>query len=58
VTWVTVNEAATIASVSRRTIYVWLKANKLRVTYTVSGKVRIDPSSLFQESRTPSGAAD
>lgn len=44
---VTIAVAADMASVSRRTIYQWLNAGKLRYTRTVSGGIRIYPSSLF-----------
>lgn len=44
---VTIRVAADLASVSRRTIYLWLNAGKLRYTRTIGGGIRIYPSSLF-----------
>lgn len=45
--YLTILEACRLAKVSRRTIYNWLKAGKLRTKRTVGGSVRIDPASLF-----------
>jgi excisionase family DNA binding protein len=45
--WLTINEAAALVTVSRRTIYNWLTAGKLETRRTVGGAVRINPASLF-----------
>lgn len=52
---VTVDEAARLVRVSRRTIYNWLKAGKLRYTRTAGGRIRIDSGSLWSE--TPHAAS-
>lgn len=44
---VTINQATKIAGVSRRTIYYWLEAGKIRYVRTAGGSVRIFPKSLF-----------
>jgi len=46
--YVTIARAAAIASVSKRTIYNWLATGKLSTRRTVTGHVRIDPTSLFR----------
>jgi predicted site-specific integrase-resolvase len=45
---VTINQACAIAKVSRRCIYLWLNANKLRYFRTPSGSVRIVLASLLR----------
>jgi len=45
---VTITQACEIVSVSRRTIYNWLKANKLKYIRTAGGSVRIFRDSLFR----------
>jgi excisionase family DNA binding protein len=45
--WLTVDEAATEARVSRRTIYNWIEARQVRVIRTPSGAPRVDPASLW-----------
>ena len=50
---VTIETAAALAGVSRRTIYNWLRAGRLEYVRTAGGRVRIEPDSLF---RAPSGA--
>ncbi len=47
--WITVEEAATEASVSRRTIYNWIHGSKLVWKRTVGGSIRILPGSLWGE---------
>ena len=46
--WVTINGAAELTGVSRRTIYNWIAASKLRTTRTASGSIRILAASLWQ----------
>lgn len=46
---VSIMRACSIAGVSRRTIYNWLKAGKLTPYTTVSGATRIDAAELVQE---------
>lgn len=45
---VSVNEAASLAGVARRTIYNWLHAGRLEWTRTAGGAIRIEPTSLFR----------
>jgi excisionase family DNA binding protein len=52
---VSIMKACEIASVSRRTIYNWIKAGRLEYTRTAGGSIRIFPESLFM--RTPTAAA-
>jgi excisionase family DNA binding protein len=47
-----IDEAAVRAGVSRRTIYNWLKAGKLAVANTPSGRTRIDASCLLVSQNT------
>ena len=49
---VTISEACEIAKVSRRTIYNWMDAGKLRVVRTTSGLTRIVLADLFPEGTT------
>lgn len=44
---VNIAQAVAIAGVTRRTIYNWINAGKLRYTRTAGGRLRIDPASLF-----------
>lgn len=46
--WLTINEAAKEASVSRRTIYNWIQKNKLCIKRTISGSIRINVESLWK----------
>lgn len=46
---ITVNQAAGLARVSRRTIYLWVQQGKLRTKRTVGGGLRIDRQSLFHD---------
>jgi excisionase family DNA binding protein len=50
----TVDQAAVRASVSRRTIYVWLSAGKFTYLRTPTGRIRIDVDSFdaFRLKRT------
>lgn len=49
--WLTVNEAAALVHVSRRTLYNWMAEGKLEVRRTASGAPRVRESSLWKESR-------
>ena len=40
-------QAARLAGISRRTIYNWIEAGKVRVRYAASGVVLIEVNSLF-----------
>ena len=42
-------QACGVVGVSRRTIYNWLKANKLEYTRTAGGSVRIVEASLWRD---------
>jgi predicted site-specific integrase-resolvase len=46
--YVSIKRAMAIVSVSRRTIYNWIKADKLEVKRTAGGPYRILVSSLWQ----------
>lgn len=46
----TVNDAAARAGVSRRTIYLWIKAGKVPYRRTAGGGIRIEAESLFRSS--------
>lgn len=46
---VTIQQAATLVGVSRRTIYNWMHAGKLTVVRTVSGRIRIVRAELLRE---------
>lgn len=48
---VSINDAARLASVSRRTIYQWLNSGHLEYVRTVGGAVRIYTDSLFRPGR-------
>lgn len=45
---VSIAQACAIVRVTRRTIYNWLKAGKLRTKRTAGGSLRIYESSLWQ----------
>jgi excisionase family DNA binding protein len=45
---VTINEARTLARVSRRTIYNWIDQGKVEYYRTAGGSIRIVPASLFR----------
>lgn len=47
--WVTLAEAASHASVSRRTLYNWISEGKLPHKRTVGGMLRVQKSSLWQD---------
>jgi excisionase family DNA binding protein len=51
--WVSVNEAAAKAGVSRRTIYNWHEAGRLKAARTASGRIRIHVSSLALRPEQP-----
>lgn len=54
--WVCINEFRALLGVSRRTVYNWLYAGKLRYARTVGGDIRIDPASGWAndtEAKTP-----
>ena len=46
--WYSINEAAAVACVSRRTIYNWLKERKLEILRTPSGAARIAADCLLR----------
>lgn len=46
---VTINQAAEIVGVSRRTIYNWLVGGKVSYTRTASNRVRIFADTLFKD---------
>ncbi len=48
-TKVDIQEAMELAGVSRRTIYNWLRDNKVEYVRTAGGCVRIFTDSLFKE---------
>jgi excisionase family DNA binding protein len=48
-----IKEAAALAQVSRRTIYHWLRADKLQYLRTAGGAVRIVPASLYRAGNVP-----
>ena len=45
---VTIKVATEIAQVSRRTIYNWMKSNKIDWSRTASGNIRIIEETLFR----------
>lgn len=45
---VTITKACELASVSRRTIYNWLKGGKLEFVRTAGGSIRIYADTLFR----------
>lgn len=47
--WLTIDEAADLAKVSRRTIYYWFSKGKLVTCRTAGGGLRIEAESLFRE---------
>jgi excisionase family DNA binding protein len=47
--WLSVDEAAKVAGVCRKTMFNWIKAGHVRVWKTASGRTRIDPSTLGGE---------
>jgi excisionase family DNA binding protein len=53
---VSVNEACSLAGVSRRTIYNWLEADKIRYIRTAGGAPRIEAASLFAAGNVPVAA--
>lgn len=44
--YLTINEAAIMRSVSRRTIYNWIRKGLVEIKRTPSGKIRISKQSL------------
>jgi len=48
-----INHAAALVDVSRRTIYTWLTAGKLEYVRTAGGSVRIFEDSLWRERDRP-----
>jgi len=50
---VTINRACELAGVTRRTIYNWMQAGKLKTIRTAGGSIRIDPASLFRPANDP-----
>jgi predicted site-specific integrase-resolvase len=46
-------QAAAIAGISRRTLYLWVQLGRVEVTRTASGQLRIFADTLFQ--RDPRG---
>jgi excisionase family DNA binding protein len=48
-----IDEAAQAAGVSRRTIYLWIKKDKLKYVRTAGGAVRIFRDSLFRSGNVP-----
>ena len=45
----TINEAAKLASVSRRTIYNWIHHGILPFKQLVNGRIRIESKALFRD---------
>ncbi len=45
--WLTLDEAAALVKVTRRTLYTWMDAGKVTVQYTPSGRRRILRRSLL-----------
>jgi excisionase family DNA binding protein len=45
---VTIDKACEIVGVSRRTMYYWMRANKVQFVRTAGGSVRILTESLFR----------
>jgi hypothetical protein len=50
---VSIKRAGEMTSVSRRTIYNWMRQDKIDFTRTASGSVRIYVDSLFRPDRPP-----
>jgi excisionase family DNA binding protein len=46
---ITINQAKDLVHVSRRTIYNWIKKNKIKTIKLASGRQLIYEDSLFQE---------
>jgi excisionase family DNA binding protein len=46
--YLTINQAAVLTGVDRRTIYRWIKNGRLTATRIPSGKLRIESDHLFQ----------
>jgi excisionase family DNA binding protein len=46
---VTILEACALASVSRRTIYSWIRTNKVEYVRTAGGAIRIFADSLWRD---------
>lgn len=54
--WKSPNDLADALGISRRAIYNWLAAGKLRYERTIGGPIKIDPSSVWADDvgpRTP-----
>jgi len=47
--WINIMRAASECGVSRRTIYNWLNAGRLKTKRTAGGCLRIDASSLWRD---------
>ena len=47
ITWIPIKEAAELCGVSRRSIYNWIKSNKINYTRIAGGNIRIDKESLI-----------
>lgn len=55
--WLTIDEAAQVCGVHRRTVYRWLREGRLVVVRTPSGRVRIDAACLLREGAGGAGTA-
>jgi excisionase family DNA binding protein len=53
---VSIEEAARIVGVTRRSIHRWIAEGKLRCRRTVGGCVRIEEASLWQDEARPTPA--
>lgn len=54
----TIDQAADIMGVARRTIYNWIETGKLRYRRTAGGSIRIYRASLFQDDGGSAGAVN
>lgn len=51
--WLSINDAAKVVGVSRRTVYYWMRDGLLVTRRTVGGTVRILESSLWEQPNSP-----
>lgn len=56
--FLTITEAAKMMHVSRETIYVWIRENKIRVFRTPGGRYRVLEDDLLEEIMRPAPQAE
>lgn len=55
---VTIQRAASLTGVSRRTIYYWIAAGKVEYVRTAGGSIRVFVDTLWKQAAGPAGGAE